>query len=110
MGHRQHNRVQQRKALLTVLAVVLAGLVYGILLGNNGIRGYLELRATLQRRASEAYSRIARNRRLLEHLEGLRTDKRTLEEVARSRLGVTGEDEIVYVFRSADDWPSAMKP
>ena len=50
-------------------------------------------------RIGEAHGRITRNRALLERLDGLRTDERVLEEIARSSLGVAGEDEIVYVFR-----------
>jgi len=99
MAIRQENRLRQRKALLTVLSVVTVALVYGILLSDNGVRQYLALRTTLAKRSVHAHDRITRNRSLLERLEGLQSDKRVLEEIARSSLGVAGTDEIVYVFR-----------
>ena len=37
---------------------------------------------------------------MLDHLEGLKSDRRVLEQVARTRLGVAGQDEIVFVFRT----------
>lgn len=94
------NRVQQRKTLLAILGVLSAALLYGILFGNHGIRQFLKLSAKLEQRSAEAHSRIVRNRLLLEHRNGLETDKRVLEQVARTRLGVAGEDEVVFVFRS----------
>ena len=103
MAIRQRNRVRQRKTLLAVLSIVTLALVYDILLGNHGLRRYLELRSVLETRSAEAYRRIVRNRTLLERLAGLRSDPRVLEEIARSNLGVVGEDEIVFVFRSPRD-------
>jgi len=94
------NRNQQRKTLVGLLGVLSAALLYGILFGNHGVRQFVKLRATLQQRSAEAHSRIVRNRLMLEHLEGLKTDPRVLEQVARTRLGVAGEDEIVFVFRT----------
>ena len=94
------SRMQQHRTLLGILAVLSAALLYGILFGNHGVRQFLNLRATLQQRSAEAHSRIVRNRRMLEHLDGLKNDRRVLEQVARTRLGVAGENEIVFVFRS----------
>jgi len=95
--------MRQRQALVAGLAVANVLLAFGILLGNHGLRQYLRLRATLQQRSGEAYERIVRNRTLLERLTGLRDDRRVVEEVARSNLGVAGTDEIIYVFRPSDD-------
>ena len=92
--------MQQRKILFGVLGVLSVALLYGILLGNHGVRPFLKLRATLQQRSAEAHSRIVRNRLMLDHLEGLKSDRRVLEQVARTRLGVAGQDEIVFVFRT----------
>ncbi len=92
-------RVKQRKTLIWTLALVTAGLLYGILVGKHGLRRYLELRSMSARRSGEAYARVVRNRSLLERIDGLRTDARVLESEARAKLGVAGKDEIVYVFR-----------
>ena len=84
-------------ALLAALGVVLSG---GIAFGGHGVGRYLTLREDLARRSKQAVDRIGRNREMLEKLEGLRTDDRVLEEVARSTLGVVDEDEIVVVFEN----------
>jgi len=86
--------------LLAGLALVLA---YGILNGRHGARRYFELRQDLDRRSREAYERIARNRTLLEELQGLRTDNKALEKAARTTLGVVNDNEIVVVFRDPQD-------
>ncbi len=100
MAVKRTSRVKQRRTLLGILGVVSAALLYGILLGNHGVRQFLKLSAKLDQRSAEAHSRIVRNHLLLEHLEGLESDRRVLEQVARTRLGVAGEDEVVFVFRS----------
>lgn len=92
-------RVKQRKALLAVLWTLSAAFLYGILFGDHGMREFASLRSRLDARSAEAHHRIVRNHRLLDHLEGLRDDPRVLEQVARTRLGVAGDDEIVFVFR-----------
>ena len=102
MSRRQNSHLRQRKTLLGVLAVISFGLLYGILLGNHGLRGYLDLRATLANRSTQAYQSIVRNRQLFEDVQALKTDDRALEEVARRTLGVVREDEIVYVFESPE--------
>ena len=81
--------------LLAAVALVLAG---NILFSRHGVGHYLSLREDLARRSKQAVERIVRNREMNERLEGLRTDDRVLEEVARSTLGVVDEDEIVVVF------------
>ena len=98
MTRRQRSHLHQRKALLGLLSCIALGLLYGIFLGDHGLRRYLELKDTMAERSADAYDRIVRNRQLFERVEALRTDDRALEEVARTALGVVREDEIVYVF------------
>lgn len=99
MRRAQRNSAERRKPVLALLAVLGAGLVYAVACGRHGVQRYLELRRDLDRRGGQAYQRIERNRDMLERLQGLRTDDRVLEEVARSTLGVVDENEIVIVFR-----------
>jgi len=77
-------------------------LVYSLTLSRNGIRRFSALRATLTERSHEAYQRIVRNRQLAEEIAALRSDDRALEEMARTRLGVVGRDEVVFVFPEDD--------
>ena len=88
--------------LLAALGLIL---VYGIVNGRHGARRYFELRRSLETRSREAYDRIARNRTLLEQVQGLRSDDKVLEKAARTTLGVVSEDEIVVVFREPQDTP-----
>jgi cell division protein FtsB len=102
MSRRQNSHLRQRKTLLGVLFVLCYGLLYGILLGDHGLRRYLELRETLAARSTQAYDSIVRNRRLFERVQALRTNDRALEETARKTLGVVRDNEIVYVFEPPD--------
>lgn len=77
-------------------------LVYSLALSRNGLRRFAGLRTTLTERSHEAYQRIVRNRQLSEEISALRSDDRTLEEIARTRLGVVGQDEVVFVFPEED--------
>jgi len=99
MRRAQRNSAERRKPVLLLLAAVGVALVYTILCGGQGVRRYVELRHDLDMREGQAYERITRNLAMSEHLEGLRTDNRVLEQVARSTLGVVDENEIVIVFR-----------
>ena len=109
MAVARKRNVRQRKALLVILSGLSLALLYGIVFGDRGVSKYLTLTAKLERRSVEAHGRIVRNRRLLEHLAALREDQRTLEEVARTKLGVAGDDEIVFVFRDKHDSDSAIR-
>jgi len=94
----QKNVTERRTPILGVLAALALILTGGVLFGRHGAGRYLTLREDLARRSKQAVQRINRNRDMIERLEGLRTDDRVLEEVARSTLGVVDEDEIVVVF------------
>jgi len=98
MARRQRKHLRQRKFLLVPLTLLCVSLCYAIVLGNNGVRSYLALRRTLSQRAAQAQQRIVRNHDLQQRLQGIRSNQRVLEEIARARLGVVGADEIVYVI------------
>lgn len=103
MQRAQKNSAERRKPVLFLLAGLGLVLLYGILNGRHGASRYIQLRHDLETRSREAYERIARNRTMLEQLQGLRTDDKALEKAARTTLGVVNEDEIVVVFREPQD-------
>ncbi len=86
---------------LTLFLLIGCLLSYAIVLGNHGIQRYYTLERTLSARSQKASQRLERNHSLLERLHRVRSDRRVLEEVARSKLGVVGKDELVFLFRSA---------
>lgn len=102
MSSRQRSRLEQRRLLFGLAVAVACVLVYSLVLSRNGVRRFSGLRATFTERSHEAYQRIVRNRQLAEEISALRSDDRTLEEVARTRLGVVGQDEVVFVFPEED--------
>jgi cell division protein FtsB len=102
MSGRQRSRLEQRRLLFGLSVALACVLVYSLALSRNGLRRFSGLRATLTERSHEAYQRIVRNRQLAEEISALRSDDRTLEEVARTRLGVVGQDEVVFVFPEED--------
>lgn len=97
--------MEQRKALFGLSLAIACVLVYSLTLSRNGIRRYSALRDTLTERSHEAYQRIVRNRQLAEEISALQNDDRTLEELARTRLGVVGRDEVVFVFPEDESKP-----
>jgi len=105
MSSRQRSRLEQRRLLFGLSLAAACVLVYSLLLSRNGVRRFTALRATLAERSHEAYQRIVRNRLLAEDISALQSDDRKLEEIARTRLGVVGQDEVVFVF--PEDEPPA---
>jgi len=99
VARRQRKHAADQRPVLGALLVIVVVLLYGILLGHQGIGRYLALQKRLAVRSADASQRIERNRLLRDRLEGLRTNERFLEEVARSTLGVVRQDELVLVFR-----------
>jgi cell division protein FtsB len=98
MSSRQRSRLEQRKVLFGLSLALAVVLVYSLVLSRNGVRRYAVLSTTLTERSDEAYQRIVRNRQLSEEIASLQNDDRALEELARTRLGVVGRDEVVFVF------------
>ncbi len=98
MARGQRNVLALQRWVTRLLVVIGLSLTYAIFVGDRGIRHYQTLRHTLAARVSEADQRLSRNRRMLERLEQLRHDPRALEELARTKLGVAGKNELVYVF------------
>jgi cell division protein FtsB len=102
MSSRQRSRLEQRRFLFGLSLALACILVYSLALSRNGIRRFTVLRTTLTERSHEAYQRIVRNRQLSEEISALSSDDRALEEMARTRLGVVGRDEVVFVFPEDD--------
>jgi cell division protein FtsB len=102
MASRQKSRLEQRRLLFGLSLALACVLVYSLTLGRNGVSRFTALRTTLTERSHEAYQRIVRNRQLSQEIAALKSDDRTLEEIARTRLGVVGRDEVVFVFPEED--------
>jgi cell division protein FtsB len=91
----------RRRALNLVLGFVAIVLVVDALVGNRGLletmrarRQYAELAADLARTRRE-------NERLREGIKRLRDDPATIESVAREKLGLIRDGEVVFILRDA---------
>ncbi len=91
------NAAQGLSALL-VAAIVAVGA--SIAVGPSGIGELGRLRAQRQRLGEETVALLAQTRALQAERERLRSDDLYLERLARLRLGLVRQNEIVYRFRS----------
>jgi cell division protein FtsB len=105
MASRQRSRIEQRRVILGLSLLAGGFFGYALFFGDTGLGSLTALRYTRVERSHDAYRRIVRNRELTEKIESLQSDDRKLEELARSRLGVVGRDEVVFVFPRADTAP-----
>ncbi|MFP6626271.1 MAG: septum formation initiator family protein [Deltaproteobacteria bacterium] len=100
MRKRPAKSKRRMTAAIAMLATTALLLLAVIVLGDRGLGRFMELNRSLDSRSQEIYRRIADNRSLVERIEGLRDDPRRLDEISRSKLGLVGEGEIVYLFDS----------
>lgn len=90
---------------LILIFVVVASV--GVLMGEKGVtqKQKLEEKLSLLQKENE---RLAREIKVLErNVTLLRTDPRTIEKVAKRKLGMASADESVYIFQQ-DNSSQAM--
>ncbi len=85
-----------------VLSVLVILLLLGIaVFGQRGLLRALQFnrqKATLEEKVHDLE---ASNAALRQEIEDLRSDRRTIEAIARRELGMVKDDEVVYQFRPA---------
>jgi cell division protein FtsB len=94
---------QRKKNGLRNLVLCISLLILPIMWLGFGKNGFLNLhRMELERQANiERVQQIARdNRVLMDQIQRLRSDDRYIEAVARRELGLVGERDLVYRFKS----------
>jgi cell division protein FtsB len=72
------------------------------LVGSDGVKRLLLLRAERQELGEDAVRRLQDNAALRAEIARLRSDPKYLEALARERLGLVRPDEMVYRFLDAD--------
>jgi cell division protein FtsB len=90
----------RKPLILILLAIVLLGLA---LLGDRGILRALQFsrqKANLEGRVQQLEGE---NQALRQEIEALRSDRLTVEGIARRELGMVRDDELVYQFRPKKD-------
>jgi cell division protein FtsB len=98
--HRSHLRFA---AALTGCVVAFGALT---IFGTNGAARLLKLRADQRALTDRAFQLLQENEALRDRIVRLHHDDRFLESVARERLGLVGDREIVYRFPEAQPPPA----
>ena len=96
-------RPGKRIGLLLGLFALMAVMVFTTVLGENGLLHLLDLRAQQVALADRAFDSLRRNEALRQQILRIGRDDRYLETLARERLGLVGEREIVYRFPEDDE-------
>jgi cell division protein FtsB len=85
--------------VLTIgLLCAIIGVASSVVLGHDGLRNLIALRAERQRLGEQAVALMEQNTSLRDQVKRLRSDDRFLESIARRELGLVRSDEIVYRF------------
>lgn len=92
-----------RRPKFWVVAVPLAGLLAGSVVGNGGLLELWRLRQERDALAASLFELMRENDELRREIVALRKSDRVLERLARRELGVVRDGEIVYRFRARSD-------
>lgn len=84
------------KLFSVVLLVLIAGLAYDIWYGRNGIAQYEDVSAQLKAVLERSEKLEMRNQLLKDEIHDLRQGNLTVEELARSDLGMIKPEETFY--------------
>lgn len=103
-------RVRPLFLLLVLLALLLAFLQYKLWLGSGGQREGAALRAQVARQEAENLKLQQRNEALKAEVEDLKSGEASVEERARSELGMVKPGETFYrVIEEDNASPAAPK-
>ncbi|HEX9584049.1 MAG TPA: cell division protein FtsB [Gammaproteobacteria bacterium] len=84
------------RILVIVLVVLLALVQYRLWIGEDSLVGVWRLEEAVEKQKSENESLRERNARLAAEVEDLKTGLVTVEDRARSELGMVHEEETYY--------------
>ena len=72
------------------------------MLSDLGIIKYISMKGEYNRIRDDVSRLDAENKKLMEEVEGLKTDPDSIEALARENLGLAKEGEIIYKFQGED--------
>ena len=91
------NRKKRRRILLTFSLLLLVYLTFTIAIGEKGVLRYIELKSIRNHMMTETLSIKKRNEDMTGHIDSLKKDPDTVEELAR-QYGLTKEGELIFKF------------
>lgn len=89
----------RRKAIVLVFALVLVALLINALFGDGGVLQLMDQRRRAASLVQDLEVLRAENDRLAREIAVLRTDPRTVEQLAREELGLASPGETVFLIR-----------
>lgn len=103
MRNRTKGEVEQRqtllKRLLCAMALVVNGyLLLSLLFGEMGLLKFLKIKQTYAQIRRENQDLQDENENLGRRIKMLKTDPDAIEQIARDRLGLAKEGELIYEF------------
>lgn len=94
---------RHKKILLTVGTVIISSyLLLSFILSDLGVIKYFTMKREFNRIQNDVSRLDAENKKLMEEVEGLKTDPDSIEALARQNLGLAKEGEIIYKFQGGD--------
>lgn len=91
------------RLISVLLLVLLLVLQYQLWVGDGSLGQKAELEQEIEKQQIHNHQLKARNEVIASEIEVLTQGTEGLEEVARSKLGMIGEDEIFYVIPEKKD-------
>jgi cell division protein FtsB len=91
------NRKKRRWIVLTFSLLMIIYLTFTIILGDKGFLKYIELKSIMNQMMADTLTIKKQNEDVTGHIDSLRQDPDTIEELARE-YGLTKEDEIIFKF------------
>lgn len=89
---------------LSLWPFALIALVMGFaLFGERGVVHMLQLNSQMGELQAELAAIEQQNSALQDEIQALRSDRRTIEQLARTELGMVREDELVFQFTPRAD-------
>ena len=83
---------------LAFAALVVGGTTYGTLRDEDGVLHLFEQRSRLQELTRSVEDLRVQNQELRAQIKALREDPRAVEKLAREDLGLSKDDEIVFLL------------
>ena len=87
-----------RLKAIAVAALVVCGIVYGVLRDEEGVMHVFRERSRLQELSHSVAGLREENNRLRAEIKALREDPRAVEKLAREDLGLSREGEIMFIL------------
>ncbi len=91
-------RARMRGLLLMVLIVVNCYLLLSLFLGDMGVIKLVKMRTVHQQLQEEMASLRQGSEQLTREVDALKSDPHAIERLAREKLGLVKEGELVYEF------------